>query len=251
MDVLDRLGEPHGALVSRGGAAVHLAQRHDQVHAERCRTGHSAARDVAVDRDVDALADRLPFGGEHVQRSGRVAGPAAQGADVREMQRVEVDHSLVLEARADEPDAARGVRAGSQPQEAVGPDPEQLGAVVIAVLHTETEARRGASHACLAEVQAMPRGKSAERSQGLFVTLRHAAGIMLGQGLGFHREDGARLRFGPAYPPAVRSVCGLASWMLLGEDRRRASRSASHLSRRPDRPRGGHGDGLRAREGGL
>ena len=128
--------------------AVDLEHGEDQVDRERRRARHAAAGDVAVEHRVETPGELHALAAEDVLGAEGEARPRiGHGLRLRHLAEAEVHDAVLRKVPAEHADAVGAVGPVGHPDEAVGADAEELGAVVVAVLHAEAEARRGAADA--------------------------------------------------------------------------------------------------------
>ncbi len=116
---------------------------------KRGRAAHAAAGDIAEENGVDALLDLKSLAFEDIVDAVGESAPGV-GDDLRLGGRDAADgvfdDAVIGEVAAEEPDLLGAVGLVGHPDEPVGPDAEELGAVVVPVLDPEAESRRGPPH---------------------------------------------------------------------------------------------------------
>ena len=133
---------------------VHLGQRDQQVEGERGGAGHAATGDIAIENGVEASGDGEPFTLQepcHAEREAR-PGLLVRSRFGNYIER-DIDQSVRDEITAKEAEASRIVRLVGHPDEAVCADPEKLGAVVVPMLHPQTEPGGGTADLCSGKIE--------------------------------------------------------------------------------------------------
>ena len=127
------------------GDGIYVQEREQQVDVEGCRAGHAAAGDVAIEDGVEAAGQSESFPAQDEVNAVREAGPGVgngPGFCGRDVAELEIDDAIVRKVRAKQAHTVGVVWFVGEPEETVGADAKERGAVVVAMLDTETEARR-------------------------------------------------------------------------------------------------------------
>ncbi len=127
------------------GDGIYVQEREQEVDVEGCGAGHAAAGDVAVKDGIEAAGQSESFPAEDEVDSEREARPSVgdgRGPGWRDVAKLEVDDAVARKVGAEEADTVGVVWFAGEPEETVGADAKERGAVVVAVLDTKTESRR-------------------------------------------------------------------------------------------------------------